>query len=217
MSNTNNTDKFYDEMTALVGQSLAEVLKQSSTTNGNQDLESAMANSRALLEKMRDRTNEDIRELRELSEWDTFTIAFYGETNAGKSTLIETLRILLGDSDKLATQQRFRDLTKELRVDPDSLAALDLSILRLQAQLAHSQQHAEQNARQLKAEELQQAADVAMLKATIEHKLKHLNLWQKLMRLFKKLDEEKALPERELDTSPSWRPSSPNPTRFRQS
>lgn len=199
MSNTNNTDKFYDEMTALVGQSLAEVLKQSSTTNGNQDLESAMANSRALLEKMRDRTNEDIRELRELSEWDTFTIAFYGETNAGKSTLIETLRILLGDSDKLATQQRFRDLTKELRVDPDSLAALDLSILRLQAQLAHSQQHAEQNARQLTAEELQQAADVAMLKATIEHKLKHLNLWQKLMRLFKKLDEEKALPERELE------------------
>lgn len=198
MSNTNKTDQFYDQVTALVDQSLAAVLKKGSTTNGNQDLESAIANSRTLLETMRDRTNEDIRELRELSEWDTFTIAFYGETNAGKSTLIETLRILLGDSDKLATQQQFRDLAKDLRVDAESLASLELSIQKLQAQLADSQQHADQLTRQLAGEEQQQAAGLEMLRATIEHKRKHLNFWQKLMRMFKKLDEEKALPEREL-------------------
>lgn len=52
-----------------------------------------------LLEMFRENTKQHIRELRELAEWDTFTIAFYGETNAGKSTLIETLRILLGDSE----------------------------------------------------------------------------------------------------------------------
>ena len=34
-----------------------------------------------------------IKELENNSEWDRFTVAFYGETNAGKSTLIETLRI----------------------------------------------------------------------------------------------------------------------------
>ena len=78
MSNTNKTDQFYDQVTTLVDQSLAAVLKKGSTTNGNQDIESAIANSRTLLEQMRDRTNKDIRELRELSEWDTFTIAFYG-------------------------------------------------------------------------------------------------------------------------------------------
>lgn len=37
MSNTNNTDQFYDKVTTLVEQSLAAVLKKSSTTNGNQD------------------------------------------------------------------------------------------------------------------------------------------------------------------------------------
>lgn len=198
MSNTSKTDQFYDQMTTLVDQALAEVLKKRSTTNGNQDLESAIAISRTLLEKMRDRTNEDIRELRELSEWDTFTIAFYGETNAGKSTLIETLRILLGDSDKLVAQQQFRDLAKDLRLDPESLASLELRIQKLQAQLADSQQHADQLTRQLSGEEQRQAAELDMLRATIEHKRKHLSFWQKLVRMFKKLDEEKALPEREL-------------------
>lgn len=38
-----------------------------------------------------------IKELKNNSEWDRFTVAFYGETNAGKSTLIETLRIMLNE------------------------------------------------------------------------------------------------------------------------
>ena len=41
-----------------------------------------------------------ITDLKNNSEWDAFTIAFYGETNAGKSTVIETLRILLGEKEK---------------------------------------------------------------------------------------------------------------------
>ena len=56
MYNTNKTDQFYDQVTQLVDQSLAAVLKKGSTTNGNQDIESAIANSRTLLEQMRDRT-----------------------------------------------------------------------------------------------------------------------------------------------------------------
>lgn len=198
MSNTKKADQLYGQVTALVDQSLEAVLNRGPTTNGNQDLESAIANSRTLLERMRDRTNEDIRELRELSEWDTFTIAFYGETNAGKSTLIETLRILLGDNEKLATQKQFRDLAKDLRLDPESLASIELSIQKLQAQLTDSQQRADLIKRQLTDEEQQQATGLEMLRATIEHKRKHLNFWQKLMRMIRKLDEEKALEEQEL-------------------
>jgi len=33
-------------------------------------------------------------------EWDHFTIAFFGETNAGKSTLIESLRILFDEESR---------------------------------------------------------------------------------------------------------------------
>lgn len=198
MSNSNKTDHFYDQVTAMVDQSLAAVLSKASVTNGNLDLEGAIASSRTLLEKFREKTNEDIRELRELAEWDTFTIAFYGETNAGKSTLIETLRILLGDGEKIAMQHQFKVLAKDLHVDPDSLAALEKSIQQLELQLTEIQDQAELLEQKLQGEEQQQSAQLEALKATIEHKRKNMRMWQRLVFLFKKLDEEKALLAQEL-------------------
>lgn len=56
MSNTNKTNQLYDQVMQLVDQSLAAVLKKDSATSSNQDMESAIASSRVLLEKMRDRT-----------------------------------------------------------------------------------------------------------------------------------------------------------------
>lgn len=44
------------------------------------------------------------------AEWKTFTIAFYGETGAGKSTLIETLRILLNEPTKKVSRDKFKQL-----------------------------------------------------------------------------------------------------------
>ena len=198
MSNTSKTDDVYDQVTAMVDQSLAAVLRQTSATNGNHNLEEAIASSKILLQKFSDKINEDIRELRDLAEWDTFTIAFYGETNAGKSTLIETLRILLGDSEKLATQQQFMVFAKDLRVDAHSLAALDKSIEQLELQLTKSQGQAEILKQKLQDEEQQQNAQLEALKAIIEHKRKNLSLWKKLVFLFKKLDEEKILRAQEV-------------------
>ena len=51
-----------------------------------------------------------IKELKNNSEWDKFTIAFYGETNAGKSTLIETLRILLNEKEKLKDREKYKEI-----------------------------------------------------------------------------------------------------------
>lgn len=49
-------------------------------------------------------TNDDfkkqIEELEKSSEWDKFCIAFFGETNAGKSTIIESLRILYNEEER---------------------------------------------------------------------------------------------------------------------
>ncbi len=198
MSNTKKTDHYYDQVTAMVDQSLAAVLSKASATNGNLDLEGAIASSRTLLEKFREKTNKDIRELRELAEWDTFTIAFYGETNAGKSTLIETLRILLGDGEKLAMQQQFKVLANDLNVNPQSLAALEKSVQQLGLKLAEIQGQADLLQQKLQSEEQQQRAKLEALKVMIEHKRKNMRLLQRLMFLFKKLDEEKALPALEL-------------------
>lgn len=54
--------------------------------------------------------NSNINELKDNSEWDRFMIAFYGETNAGKSTLIETLRILLNEKEKLKDREKYKEV-----------------------------------------------------------------------------------------------------------
>ena len=42
----------------------------------------------------------EIAKLKNASEWDRFCIAFFGETNAGKSTIIESLRIIYEEESK---------------------------------------------------------------------------------------------------------------------
>ena len=39
--------------------------------------------------------NQSIDEFRQNAEWKQFNISFFGETNAGKSTIIDTLRLSL--------------------------------------------------------------------------------------------------------------------------
>lgn len=49
---------------------------------------------RNTLKKLNDDFKFEIEKLKESSEWDKFCMAFFGETNAGKSTIIEALRIV---------------------------------------------------------------------------------------------------------------------------
>ena len=51
--------------------------------------------------------------LEQHAEWDKFTMAFFGETNAGKSTVIESLRILFKEeSRQQLLEQNAHDLKK---------------------------------------------------------------------------------------------------------
>ena len=49
---------------------------------------------RNTLKKLNDDFKSEIEKLEKSSEWDKFCMAFFGETNAGKSTIIEALRIV---------------------------------------------------------------------------------------------------------------------------
>ncbi|GHQ00253.1 hypothetical protein VN1205_08970 [Helicobacter pylori] len=62
--------------------------------------------------------SESLRELESLKnneEWEKFTIAFYGETGAGKSTLIECLRLFFKEPSKMDQQECFKWLYANMK------------------------------------------------------------------------------------------------------
>ncbi len=62
-----------------------------------------------------------IDELKNSQEWEKFTVAFYGETNAGKSTIIESLRIYFQEEEKIKQQLEFEKNGKEYNENEKTL------------------------------------------------------------------------------------------------
>lgn len=71
------------------------------------------------LDRMQQKVDSKLDDFKRNAEWKHFTIAFFGETNAGKSTLIEALRILLGEEIRLKQQQKYTSLAKKLNINAD--------------------------------------------------------------------------------------------------
>ncbi|GAA7844357.1 hypothetical protein HpBT081_02030 [Helicobacter pylori] len=70
------------------------------------------------LEKFKKLESEGLKELESLKnngEWEKFTIAFYGETGAGKSTLIECLRLFFKERSKMDQQERFKRIYANMK------------------------------------------------------------------------------------------------------
>ncbi len=63
-----------------------------------------------LFQKLERESLKELESLKNNEEWENFTIAFYGETNAGKSTLIECLRLFFKEQSKVNQQERFKRL-----------------------------------------------------------------------------------------------------------
>ncbi len=55
---------------------------------------------RGQLDEMNERFKSEIEELEKNSEWNRFCISFFGETNAGKSTIIDALRIIYDEESR---------------------------------------------------------------------------------------------------------------------
>ncbi|MGL2637013.1 GTPase [Helicobacter pylori] len=63
-----------------------------------------------LFQKLEFESLKELESLKNNEEWENFTIAFYGETGAGKSTLIECLRMFFKEQSKVVQQERFKRL-----------------------------------------------------------------------------------------------------------
>ncbi|WP_187856834.1 GTPase [Helicobacter pylori] len=63
-----------------------------------------------VFQKLEFESLKELESLKNNEEWENFTIAFYGETGAGKSTLIECLRMFFKEQSKVDQQERFKRL-----------------------------------------------------------------------------------------------------------
>lgn len=82
--------------------------------NFNQKLIENIQNSTEGIRKILNNLNVDISNLEENSEWKTYTISFIGETNAGKSTIIEALRIKYNEPEKKNITEKNFTITSEI-------------------------------------------------------------------------------------------------------
>tara|TARA_Y100001963_G_scaffold120932_2_gene169129 strand:- start:14842 stop:17037 length:2196 start_codon:yes stop_codon:yes gene_type:complete len=146
--------------------------------------------SRNLLNELDANIAGELDKLKANSEWDTFTVAFYGETNAGKSTIIETLRILLAEPQKVSSQNKFKELVTSLNIDSASFEKINQEI----AELKDNKVVLEQSLNSVKDKNDEQLTslknELATLNKTIESKLAAFNIFQKIWHFFSKLPEE---------------------------
>ncbi|MDC9521710.1 hypothetical protein PSH55_11375 [Pseudoalteromonas sp. Angola-31] len=149
--------------------------------------------SRNLLNELDANIAGELDKLKANSEWDRFTVAFYGETNAGKSTIIETLRILLAEPQKVSSQNKFKELVTSLKIDSASFEKINQEI----AELKDNKVALEQSLNSVKGKSDEQLSslrnELAMLNKTIESKLAAFNIFQKFWHFFSKLPEEAQL------------------------
>ncbi len=68
-----------------------------------------------LFKKLESESLKELESLKNNEEWEKFTIAFYGETGAGKSTLIECLRLFFKEPSKMDQQERFKWLYANMK------------------------------------------------------------------------------------------------------
>ncbi|MFP6300703.1 GTPase [Helicobacter pylori] len=80
------------------------------TDNENERLKESNQEALEVFQKLESESLKEFESLKNNEEWENFTIAFYGETNAGKSTLIECLRLFFKEQSKVDQQERFKRL-----------------------------------------------------------------------------------------------------------
>lgn len=118
-----------------INEELTRIIGALNRPTDDATLNQAQKEAHALLSQYQTKLQQQLDELERNAEWKTFTIAFYGETGAGKSTLIETLRILLQEPNKRASQQAFSELKSQYDLSEENLQRLQQAIEQIYAQL----------------------------------------------------------------------------------
>ena len=90
------TKRDYNEISAQLRAAIKQIQKIPSSTNEFQKIKQSFVDT---LSAQLSRTHLEANNTLNSTEWDKLVIAFFGETNAGKSTIIETCRSLFDETE----------------------------------------------------------------------------------------------------------------------
>ncbi|WP_025447870.1 AAA family ATPase [Helicobacter pylori] len=85
------------------------------TDGGDEGLRKFNQKALELFKKLESESLKELESLKNNEKWEKFIIAFYGETGAGKSTLIECLRLFFKEPGKMDQQERFKRLYANMK------------------------------------------------------------------------------------------------------
>lgn len=117
-----------EQIYSYVTDGVRDVIHALETQAADADDEPVQSEILAALSLMQARVATKQEELRASADWKDFTVALYGETNAGKSTIIESLRIHLGEAEKREQRRRYDALIASHGLDEASIDSTRLSI-----------------------------------------------------------------------------------------
>lgn len=162
---TNDITEIYENTKSMVN-----LISENVNLNvENDEIKALQDDAKQTLSRITERVNEAIEELKINSEWDSFTLAFYGETNAGKSTLIETLRILLHENTKEEERRQFKEIDVIICNLKQEILEAEMELQRRQAAFLVELQVRKEALAKEEASENKLAVDVNTYKTIIDN------------------------------------------------
>ncbi|WP_219862622.1 hypothetical protein [Vreelandella piezotolerans] len=104
-------NRLYRDVSENMAAAMAEI---SELTVSNKEGQERLDHITHILTEIQSGFDAELEFLEVNAEWEKFTMAFFGETNAGKSTIIESLRILFNESSRQRLIEENRDNLEEL-------------------------------------------------------------------------------------------------------
>lgn len=181
----------------MVSTEIAAILRGLTQGSDDATVAAAIANARDVFDQLARELDADIASLRKNASWDVFLVAFYGETNAGKSTLIETLRILLDEEGRRASRAEFRRLQAEFGLTEDGIAALRDQVAACKTRAAELQAAYDDVLAQGRLRHDELRAQIEALGGEIARIKAAAPFWERLVHLFKGIPEQKRARELE--------------------
>lgn len=188
-------ETFYSTVLERIGDLIAALSEETEDVKLSEKKSSAMEELRGIEQVL----HHAIDDLRKNSDWETFTLAFYGETNAGKSTLIECLRILFKESTKLHQREQFSLLQQQLGLSDGNLDQLDQRIETLNSCLSELASQRSASVRQFGQLGVDLNDHASRLRQEIETWKRSSRWISRIVYLFRKLPKELEL--RQVDTN----------------